>query len=107
MRSKTARTASDCSAANFYIWSAIRSRLKRPSSGHTGGSGKNAGEESHCRTLDIGANKVVPNAASRAAAFGNLAVMFPMIISPQEVRDAKKIVERLRKNCVKKDHIRT
>lgn len=30
----------------------------------------------------------------RAAVFGNLAVMFPMIISPQEVRDAKKMVEQ-------------
>lgn len=30
----------------------------------------------------------------RASAFGNLAVMFPMIISPQEVREAKKLVEQ-------------
>ena len=32
----------------------------------------------------------------RASAFGKLAVMFPMIISPQEVRDAKELVKQVR-----------
>lgn len=32
----------------------------------------------------------------RASAFGNLAVMFPMVISPQEVREAKKLVGQVK-----------
>ncbi len=37
-------------------------------------------------------------ALMRASAFGNLSIMFPMIISPDEVRRAKGILERVKKD---------
>lgn len=39
-------------------------------------------------------------AVLRASAFGKLAVMFPMIISVEEIRDLKSVIESLKQNYV-------
>lgn len=39
----------------------------------------------------------------RASVFGNLAVMFPMIISPQEVRAAREMLEEAKKELLEED----
>ena len=54
-----------------------------------------AGKKVIIRTLDIGADKQADYFV-RASAFGTVSIMFPMIISVREVRDAKEILEECR-----------
>ena len=56
------------------------------------------------RTCDIGADKTIDRALLRASAYGNMGIMFPMIISKWELVEAKALLEECKAELIKEGH---